>query len=84
MREQKSGILDQLRDRVAESGLELNKPDVSEHNKKEEEMKGFDPCLLVKEQMGVQMERAKTAGPVLQSLKETFEVVRQIPLQSKI
>ena len=24
--------------------------------------------------------RAKTAGPVLQSLKETFEVVRQVPL----
>ena len=28
--------------------------------------------------------RAKTAGPVLQSLKETFEVVRLMPLQEQI
>ena len=30
-------------DRVAESDLGCNKPEVSEYNKKEEEMKGFDP-----------------------------------------
>ena len=49
--------------------LERNKPEVSEYNKKEKEMKGFDPCLLLKgewwcvtrinEQMGVLMEEKK-------------------------
>ena len=59
LRKQKAGILGQVRDRVAESplkerkthgeiaDLERNKPEVSEY-KKEEEMKGFHPCLLLK------------------------------------
>ena len=60
--EQRSGILGQVTDRVAESpltegkkfmeiaDLECNKPEVSEYNKKEEEMKGFGPCLLLKDE----------------------------------
>ena len=49
LREQKTWILGQVGDRVADSGFERNKPEVSECNKKEEEMKGFDPCLLLNE-----------------------------------
>ena len=66
---------------------------------------GFDPCLLLNEQMGVLMveehgfstafdqlttserwgPRQETSGavPVLQSLKENFEVVRLVPLQEQ-
>ena len=113
LQEQKSGILGWVGDRVAESGLVLNMPEVWEY-KKEEEMKGFDPCVLFNKQMGVLMKEkqggyaialhqlmskllsahqnvldcvkglrdqrdkliqeilAKTAGPVLQSLSQTF------------
>ena len=75
-------ILDHVRDRVWESplkvraklmaetaDLERDKPEISECNKKEEEMKGFDPCLWLKdgwwcvtninEVMGVLMEEKK-------------------------
>ena len=48
LRQQKSGILGQVGDRVAESDLERTEPDVSEYNKKGE-VKGFDPCLLLQE-----------------------------------
>ena len=62
LRVQKSGILGQVRYCVAVSpliermklmeeiaDLERNKPKVSEYNKEEQEMKGFDPCLLLKD-----------------------------------
>ena len=40
-REQKSGIVGQVGDRVAETDPQRNKPEVSEYFKKEEEMNGF-------------------------------------------
>ena len=40
-------ILGQVRDRVAECGIERNKPEVSEQKQKEEEMKGVDSCPFV-------------------------------------
>ena len=78
LREQNSGILGRVGDRVAEGPLEegkklmaeatvleRNKPQVSEYNKKEDEMKVSDPCLSlwsvtkINEQMVVLEEEQK-------------------------
>ena len=67
MREQKSGIFGQIGDRFADCGLELNKPEVSEY-KQEEEMEGFDPCLLLNEHMGVLMEALQGDAAALDQL----------------
>ena len=73
LRDQKQGILGQFGDCVAESSLERNKPEVSEYNKEDDEMKGFDPYLLT----GVLMEEKKRYAAALDHLVSERNVTGQ-------
>ena len=42
--------------------IERSKPEVSEHNQKEEEMKGFDPCLLLTCEWWCRDQKQRTDG----------------------